>query len=370
MFVQMSYLESASRADYDQKLARGWFRGTGVFYKCDMLCMNQDVYGVQHIRYNLGDFHFKKRHAKLLRKNKSQFRIHIGPVSKVTDRKEQLYRQHAYRFGGFIHPTLEEIIQTKTYSPNFPTYEINVWDKDKLIALSYFDLAQTSIAAIIGLFDHDYGQYSLGTFTMLLEMEFAIKSGIQFYYPGYVLEGCNAFDYKLQMGACEWLNEISLDEQREKGDWVSREDFISSLTPANHLRDKMAELKVQLAMHGWNAFQRIYPYFAMGYVAPVALQLLKLPTYFEIDYQGHVVCVAMDPERDRWIAFTHRPIADLQEQLHLIPCDEYVQGNKYELDIKRLTWKRYFTGMEDLERILKQKFKVREASGQLRMEWD
>lgn len=363
----MSYLESATRADYDQKLATGWFRGTGVFYKCDMLCMQEEVYGVQHIRYNLSDLKFKKRHARLLRKNKEQFRVEITPTKSITQRKEELYRQHAFRFGGFIHPTLEEIIHTQAYSPNFPTFEVNVWDGEKLIAVSYFDVAQTSVAAIIGLFDHAYSNYSLGTFTMLLEMEFALNSGLHFYYPGYVLEGCNAFDYKLQMGDCEWLNEITLDEFREQGDWVERSNYHTTLSPANYLREKMAELKVQLAMTGRNVSQRVYPYFALGYVAPTTLQLLKLPTYFEMEYNGRIVCIAMDPERDRWIAFTIRHLSDLQEQLHLIPCEDYAQGKKYELDVMRISWKRYFTSMEDLERILEQKFKVKEESGQLRL---
>ena len=40
-------------------------------------------------------------------------------------------------------------------------------------------------------------KYSLGFYTMLLEIDFGIKSGAEYYYPGYVVPNYFKFDYKL-----------------------------------------------------------------------------------------------------------------------------------------------------------------------------
>ena len=50
--------------------------------------------------------------------------------------------------------------------------------------MSVFDMGATALQSIIGMYDPDYNEDSLGVYTMLLEVEWAIEQGYELYYIG------------------------------------------------------------------------------------------------------------------------------------------------------------------------------------------
>jgi arginyl-tRNA--protein-N-Asp/Glu arginylyltransferase len=110
-----------------------------------------------------------------------------------------LYKEHRKRFKGNASNSLSGFMYDNYNKNIFNTLEINIYDDGKLIGYSFFDVGITSMASIIGIFDQQYAAYSLGIYTMLLEMEYAKSMQFKYYYPGYVAYEPSQFNYKLRL---------------------------------------------------------------------------------------------------------------------------------------------------------------------------
>ncbi len=58
-------------------------------------------------------------------------------------------------------------------------------------------------SSIYAMFEPTETSRSLGIFTMLLEIDFALKRSKKFYYQGYAYEGNSFYDYKKHFRALE-----------------------------------------------------------------------------------------------------------------------------------------------------------------------
>ncbi|MFK7947971.1 MAG: hypothetical protein AB8G11_10290 [Saprospiraceae bacterium] len=210
MLVQHFYPLVLSSVTLDDYLARGWFRSSLSMYRARILCFEQELHEVINIRLPLKNYIPKKRLRRIKRRVKERFEIVVQPFEN-TPAKEVLYENHKHRFRGYLQKNLDYYLKGEDKDRHhlsiFNTYEVSVYDKEKLIGFSLFDLGQSTIASIICVFDADYSQYSIGTFTMLQEIEYAKSLGFQYYYPGYVLHNTTIFDYKLRLGNMEFYNQ-------------------------------------------------------------------------------------------------------------------------------------------------------------------
>ena len=84
--------------------------------------------------------------------------------------------------------------------------QFDVFDGDRLIATSFFHLGTRSMAGNYCIHDPEYSSRSLGTYTMLLELETALQLGFQYYYPGFVYDLPSEFDYKLNFNNLEYFD--------------------------------------------------------------------------------------------------------------------------------------------------------------------
>ena len=123
-----------------------------MLYKMDLLCVDADVFSVVNIRLGLDQYSIKKRHRKIKSRVENRFTITCGEVT-LRDEHQRLYEQHKSRFKGFIHATLDEYLHAGFHSTVFDTMQICVFDGDQLIAASYFDLGERSMASLIGMYD-------------------------------------------------------------------------------------------------------------------------------------------------------------------------------------------------------------------------
>ena len=262
-----------SPARYDAYLASGWFRGSVMLYKMDLLCIERDVYSVVNIRLSLPEHVFKTRHRKLLRRNDGQFTTVFGKAHPNAE-KEALYHQHKSRFKGFVHSSLRDYLTQGHPNTVFDTHELCVYDHDKLVAVSFFDLGQTALASLIGLYDPDYQSMSLGTYTMLKEITYARELGLRWYYPGYVLDRPSTFNYKLALGNFQYYNENKR--------WGNYANFDSSKTMAWKFNQKMARVEDFLRHHAIEYKTWLYPFFSMGYMGYWNVSFLRSPQFLEI----------------------------------------------------------------------------------------
>lgn len=237
--------------------------------------MDSGLHSVINIRVKLENYTVAKSLQKMYRRNTQKFRCEINEV-RIDSTKEEFYERHKTRFQGAIMPTLENTLfgfEGRMYCP-FHTHELCVYDGEKLVAVSYFDIGNQSVASILGLFSPDYNKYSLGMFTMLLEIDLALRLGKKFYYPGHILHGNTSFDYKLRLGNIQYhdgRNYWKPYQEIYKEKWLDKQ--IDS--KVHKLEQFLQEYKI--------AFKTLLnPYFQLSYIAFVDKFFLESPI--------HIIC--------------------------------------------------------------------------------
>lgn len=273
--IEYYHPSSLSSARLDRYLAAGWFRSASMLFRSQLLCLDGEVYSPVNIRIKLKNYQFKKRFRKLLKQNKKKFKTIIRPML-IDDIKEKLYDLQKDKFKGFVIETLDEFMLSGSFFHSvFNTLEVAVYDQDKLVATSLFDIGKKSIASIIALYDPAYQKYSLGTYTMLCEIEYAIEKEKKFYYPGYVFDKPSSFDYKLKFDCLYYYN--------WEGKWRKMEHLKNEVHKAAIITEKMDLLKNAISEKTNIEYEEyLYPLFSLNYVDFTPDNLLRNPIFLQL----------------------------------------------------------------------------------------
>ena len=142
-------------------------------------------------------------------------------------------------------PSLPYLLYNESNRDIFDSYNVCVYEEEKLIAVGYFDLGQTTSMGISCFYDPDYKKYSLGKYLMLLKIEYAIEQGLTYFYPGYFAPGYPLFDYKLDLAKAglSFLDVVS-------NEWFDIAYFDSSQTPLVKMRQELNQLSTLLSNAG------------------------------------------------------------------------------------------------------------------------
>jgi arginyl-tRNA--protein-N-Asp/Glu arginylyltransferase len=328
MLVQTASIYGLKRSEYDDLLSKGWFRGNGIVYRSEVVCIDSRVYGIRNIRFPVSSFYMRRSHRKLFAQNQKKFTIRIG-TPQCDEAREKLYQGLKSRFKAFVHETLEGVLLSPRQGAEFDAMEIAVYKGDELIAVSYVDVGDRSMASILCIYSQKYSKCSLGKYTMLLEMDLAKRLGLDYYYPGYVLDEPTAFDYKLELGSCQWLSYGNV--------WCDSPGEIQP-SKADNIRRKMDEVGRFLKSAGYHSELKIYPYYTLGHLLLERPDLVRVPSYYTIDSKAGKLAVAYDLQMDAFICFDLNSVTDLDflHSLHL--SKDYAEGPHYELEPKRCTF--------------------------------
>lgn len=192
-------------AELDRYLTSGWRPAGQAVYTADYLRTDGDeLYGCIQVRLPLEGFAFKKRHRKMLRRNDARFRIVYGqataPDTEILDLNRRYMAQHPEK----SREQLDIHVSGEFGNQALDTRIVRVYDEERLVAFSYFDAGERTAYTKAGIYDPDYANYSLGIYTMLLEIRWLVEHDYAFYHPGYVVPEYPMFDYKLQFGPMEY----------------------------------------------------------------------------------------------------------------------------------------------------------------------
>ena len=274
MFTEIHFPIEILPKELDNYLAKGWFRMGQMIFTCHVLCFKDQVYSTVWIRLVLEDYAYKKSMRKLLARNDRRFKTVVRKAIFDTE-KQKLYEGHKKRFEGYIPNTLKESLFGMEEENLYDTYEVCVYENEKLVAVSFFDLGSDSIASIMGLYDPDYGQYSLGIYTMLCEIQYGIEQGKKYYYPGYVVPDYKKFDYKLRVGEMDFYDVPS-------GQWKPMDQLRKESLPAEIMRGMLSELLEALAEKGIFSKLLIYPFYDKDLFGYEEKEFLQSPLILNI----------------------------------------------------------------------------------------
>ncbi|MCS6796562.1 MAG: arginine-tRNA-protein transferase [Raineya sp.] len=209
MLNEYFFQTNISGAELDELLSKGWRHFGEYFFRYESSFLETETGSLEQVqviplRICLEDFSFSKKQRKILKKNIS-FQVKRKLVE-ITNYKHELFAKHALRFSSNRPNSLFNFISTNPTFVPLPTYEIEVWDADKLIANSFVDITPQAFSSIYAMFDTDYAEYSLGIFTLLQEIEWAKSLQKKYLYLGYAYDKSSFYDYKKRFHALEKYN--------------------------------------------------------------------------------------------------------------------------------------------------------------------
>ena len=185
----------------DALLASGWRHFGTHFFRYNLAFYQFDIRRVIPLRIRLADFAFSKSQRRVLRRNQDLETI-VRPIE-ITTNSEFLFHRHKQRFNHGVPDSIYDFLSREPAVAPTEANEVAVFHGGRLVAVSYFDVGASAVSGIYAMFEPTLNSRSLGIFTLLKEIEFAIGSGKRFYYLGYAYEGESFYDYKKRFRATE-----------------------------------------------------------------------------------------------------------------------------------------------------------------------
>ncbi len=208
MFEQCLYPKSIPPDVLDVFLSKGWFRMGQSIFTTQYVLFDGRMYPSIWLRHDLKYYSETKTILNLKKRNK-HFRVELKQAN-ITPIHEELFRHYKMGIQFNAAQSLHQLLNG--YSIHdvsiYNTYEINIYDRNQLIACSYFDIGTKSAEGISAYYNPDYRSSSLGKYMIYLQIEICKKNGLDYFYPGYFVPGFPHLDYKLDIGtAClEYLD--------------------------------------------------------------------------------------------------------------------------------------------------------------------
>jgi len=188
-----SYLEyflasGLTSEELDELLSSGW-RKFGIYYfrpKCPgcLKCIP--------LRIQTKNFTPSKSQKRVMKKAE-KITLTAGPLA---FKKEifDIYEIHSQnRFNK--KSDLNEFYHS-FYEQSCPAMQSEYYLDGKLIAAGFLDYSSNSLSSVYFIYDTEYKNYSLGTLSVIKEIQLAAAMGLDYYYLGYVVSGNHSMAYK------------------------------------------------------------------------------------------------------------------------------------------------------------------------------
>lgn len=168
----------------------------------------EEVVLVLPLRVRLADFRMKKDQRRILRRGRENFRTEVVP-SAAGKVEQDLFEVHKWRFDDNIPDDLFTFVSPEPSWLPCEGKAVRVWDGEALVAASYLSVGADSVSSVYGMFHPEWSRHSLGIYTMLEEIEWALAQGKRWYYHGYCYSEPSHYDYKKRFGALEFFDWVT-----------------------------------------------------------------------------------------------------------------------------------------------------------------
>ena len=200
-YIEMQALDTMV---FDRFCEDGWVYWADLIFRRNHWEWRGMPCRVVMLRIRLKDFEFSKSQRKCLRRNED-LTVKRRAIQ-ITNAHEELFERHADRFD--YNRPISIYGFFSFFSSIMPCFgvQFDVLKHKKLLATGFFHIGKQSVAGNYGIYDTREPQRSLGTFTMLKEIEFSMEVGREYYYPGFVYDLPSEFDYKLNFNNLEYFD--------------------------------------------------------------------------------------------------------------------------------------------------------------------
>lgn len=191
--------------ELDELLADAW-RHFGDYFFRNMTSTqeNGEVWDIVPLRINLEKISYRKSQKKVLRQNQDITTIIAD--AHITPEKIAIFEKHRLRFEHNRPDSIYNFLSRTPATAPTHTQEIQLYENNQLYAVSFIDNAFESVSSIFAMFDTDFSKRSPGIHTLLMEIEYAIKSNKKYLYLGYAHRESSFYDYKKNFNALEYYD--------------------------------------------------------------------------------------------------------------------------------------------------------------------
>lgn len=185
---------------FDHLLADGWRHFGTYFTRYNLGIHKDEIRQVLPLRVRLRDFQLSKSQTRVLKRN-SNIDVTIGTPA-ISKKVTALFERHKQRFADHVPESIYTFISRHSRIPT-ELFQLTAKRNGEIVAVSFFDRGVESVSAIYACFDPAEEKLSLGVFTMLKVIEWAMSQQMLYYYPGYAYVGPSFYDYKKRFAALE-----------------------------------------------------------------------------------------------------------------------------------------------------------------------
>lgn len=150
------------------------------------------------IRLDVTDFDFTGSHRRVLRKGDRVFTVEIGDP--VAD-EERLALYDLHKRGRDLMNGSSETLDIKGYEGFLVdrcvrSFELRYRHEGKLVGVAVTDRGEESLSAVYCLWNPEYSKLSLGTYSILKQVELCRTWGVRYLYLGLFIEENEHMRYK------------------------------------------------------------------------------------------------------------------------------------------------------------------------------
>jgi arginyl-tRNA--protein-N-Asp/Glu arginylyltransferase len=179
--------------ELDSQLARGRRRsGVCMYYTACPACVS-----CEPTRLDLGKFTLSRSMKRVLHRGDRCLSVQIGIPQAEANRLE-LFNRHrmqrdlaSQRESYSVHDYRSFLVDSCCES-----YELSCWWQSQLVACSVIDCGRQSLSAVYTYFDPDFSHFSLGTYAILKQWEWAVSQKKSYLYLGMYVEDNQHLRYK------------------------------------------------------------------------------------------------------------------------------------------------------------------------------
>jgi len=238
----------------DKLLNLGYFRSGKSMFHSPVTFIDGVANSTIRTRLTLENHQLGKSSRKLLAKNNRKFRhelVDLDLDEEILDLYD-IYKRDCFK--GNLNGMLSEWLEGSLEKEIFNTKIVKFYDGDKLIAASFIDLGLTSMASIMGIYHPEYSKYSMGIYSMLVEVDYAKAKGLTYYYPGYILSASSRFEYKKKVGSLEYKSFDNVNWRAEE-ELVKSEFFVEkTLAKLELVKEHLKECEIKSEVFAYPLF--------------------------------------------------------------------------------------------------------------------
>jgi arginine-tRNA-protein transferase len=137
-----------------------------------------------------------KSQRRVWRANEGEIEARVQPAT-ATERHVEIYNRHKWERGlGAGDPMSVDAYRAYYVASGVRTWEVQYLLGGRMVAFSVLDVGERAVSSVYHAFDPDESRRSLGTYSVLKEVQLFGARGYEWYYLGLWVRDCASLAYK------------------------------------------------------------------------------------------------------------------------------------------------------------------------------